>query len=109
MIRACSTADSNVMDHDSNPVSVSSLLRPRDANCNDFCLWSSAPPSEENSMNEYFTQPSSIYDPEKNNLTEVLKNLLLIVEDVSDSYPEVNEISAILEEIEQLIKVSCHL
>lgn len=100
------SADASSENHDTNSLATSSLLRPRDVNCNDSCLWSTTAPTEECSRNDYNNQSQHISDLEKGDLTEVLKNILLIVEDISESYPEVNEISDILEEIEQLLKVS---
>lgn len=104
MTRTCSTADNNLANCDSNSTAVSSLLRPKDANCNDSGLWSASVPMTVGSENDYINLSSSISDVQKNSVTEVLKNLLLIMEDIAESYPEVNEMSDILEEIEQILK-----
>ncbi|KAG8186037.1 hypothetical protein JTE90_007423 [Oedothorax gibbosus] len=67
-------------------------------NLND--TWS-IPPSEDNS--ETLSITSS-----RNNLTEVLKSLTLILEDVSDCYSEIKDLSIILEEIEIILKGEIH-
>lgn len=108
MTRACSNADINLENCDSNSSTISSLLKPMDANCNDSCSWSIAAQAI-SSENGYIYQPSDVSDVQKSSLTEVLKNLLLIMDDITESYPEVNEVSDILEEIEQTLKVSFFL
>lgn len=102
MARVCSPADNSLANCDSNSVAVASILRPRDANCNDSSWSVTVPVSSENSNNY---QLSNISDTQKSSLTEVLKNVLLIMEDITESYPEVNEISSVLQEIEQTLKV----
>lgn len=105
MTRTCSNADLNLGNCDSISSTVSSLLKPMDANCNDSCSWSIAAQAII-SENDYIYQSSDGPDVQKSSLTEVLKNLLLIMDDITESYPEINEISDILEEIEQTLKVS---
>ncbi|GFU36163.1 rho family-interacting cell polarization regulator 2, partial [Nephila pilipes] len=87
--------DCSISNDDSNDVQKN-LLLPKNSNLNDS--WSVLP-SDENSDVEVHSISSL-----DQNLTEVLKNLIIILDDVSETYPEIEELSTILEELEKTLK-----
>lgn len=95
LTKSCHCIDCDLSHNDESNLKTNIQL-PKNSNLNE--AWSILP-SEDNSE----TLSTSSFS---NNLTEVLKSLTLILEDVSESYAEVKELSLILDEVEKVLKVS---
>ncbi|GIY53395.1 RIPOR family member 3 [Caerostris extrusa] len=82
------------ISNENSSIAKNDLLLPKNSNLNDS--WS-IPTPDENSETEVHTVSSS-----DQNLTEVIKNLSIILEDISEPYQEIRELSTMLEELEKL-------